>query len=388
MNLALLTWRNLTKNRTRTLLTILAAGVAVLTFILLRTVLAAWNAAAEYSATDRLATRNKVSLMVPLPQRYINQVRETSGVQAASFATLVGLRDPRNPANAFTAVAAEPASFLNVYSEISLPGAQRETWLRDRQGVVLGDVLAKQLGVAINDHITLQGASFNGDIRFTVSGIYRPLRKSIDRSQFLCHWEYLNELLPTDAKDQISFIASKVVDEAAGTRAAAAIDHLFADRDIQTSTMSERALNLSFMATISAVLKAIEVISFGILLIMALVVGNTIAMGVRERTTDWGVLRAIGFHGSTIAKSILFEGLLVGALAGVIGVALGFPIVDMAMGRWLEENMGRFFPYFGVQPRTIAESMTLALALGALAAIIPAYNATSGKIVDSLRRVQ
>src|SRR5208282_828492 len=87
------------------------------------------------------------------------------------------------------------------------------------------------------------------------------------------------------------------------------IDKLFDDSDQQTTTMSEQALNNSFLAGFSAILEALDIVSIIILLIMMLILGNTIAMGVRERTTEYGVLRALGFQPGHIRSFIVGEAL-------------------------------------------------------------------------------
>jgi putative ABC transport system permease protein len=124
-----------------------------------------------------------------------------------------------------------------------------------------------------------------------------------------------------------------------------------------------------------------------ITLIMALIVGNTIAMGVRERTNEYGVLRAIGFLPGHIVRFILAEGLVIGLLGGAIGVILGYPLVNNGMGRVIEENMGQFFPQFRVQPQIAGIALVLAITLGFIAAILPARKASRLQVVEALRRV-
>jgi putative ABC transport system permease protein len=124
-----------------------------------------------------------------------------------------------------------------------------------------------------------------------------------------------------------------------------------------------------------------------ILLIMTLIIGNTIAMGVRERTTEYGTLRAIGFVPKHIVLFVLGESLVTGALGGALGLLLSYPVVEKGLGRFLEENMGAFFPFFRIQPQTAVLAFVAALALSALAAALPAYGTTRLKTVEALRRI-
>jgi putative ABC transport system permease protein len=166
-----------------------------------------------------------------------------------------------------------------------------------------------------------------------------------------------------------------------------AIDKIFDEKDVQTVTMSERAMNLSFIAMMSAVLSALDIVSIMILVIMTMILGNTIAMGVRERTQEYGVLRAVGFEPRHVAIFILGEALTVGLVAGLVGLGISYPIVELGMGRWLEENMGGFFPYFRIEPSTMVAAVLLSVALALVASLIPAYRASKLSVTNALRRV-
>jgi putative ABC transport system permease protein len=379
--------RNVWRNKTRTSLTVLGGAVAVLAFILLRTVLWAWNVGVEYSAKDRLATRHKVSLIMPVPKRYVDQIRQLPGIKQTTWANWFGGKNPRRPDEFFSTLAVDPESFFQVYSEMSVPAPEMTAWQADRRGAIVGDVLARKLGVKVGDKVTLAGTIFPGDWEFNVDGIYVATEKSIDRSQFIFHWAYLNEGLPDRQRDLVGWIISRIDNPSQSANLTMAVDKLFDEKDVQTTTMSERSMNNSFMAAFSAILTALDIVSAIILLIMMLILGNTIAMGVRERTREYGVLRALGFSPKHVATFVIGEALTIGVLAGALGCALSYPIVQLGMGRWLEENMGAFFPYFRVSVETALVAAVLSVLLGAVSAIIPAMQASKLTIVDALRRV-
>jgi putative ABC transport system permease protein len=379
--------RNIWRNKTRTTLTVLGGATAVLFFILLRTVLWAWNVGVEYSAKDRLATRHKVSLIMPVPKRYVESIRQMPGIKQTTWANWFGGKDPKRPDEFFSTLAVDPETFFQVYPEMSVPAAELANWQADRRGVILGDVLARKLGLKVGDKYTLAGTIFPGDWEFNVDGIYIATQKSVDRSQLLFHWAYLNENLPERRKDLVGWVISRIDNPNQSAQLTAEVDKLFDEKDVQTTTMSERSMNNSFMAAFSAILTALNIISIVILLIMMLILGNTIAMGVRERTREYGVLRALGFSPGHVATFVIGEALAIGILAGVLGCALSYPVVQLGLGRWLEENMGSFFPYFRVSAATALVAAVLAVFLGAVSAIIPAMQASKLTIVDALRRV-
>ncbi|WP_437722160.1 ABC transporter permease [Sorangium sp. So ce861] len=387
MNLVSVAARNVLRNKFRTLLTVIGAAVAVIAFVLLRTVLTAWNVAADYAAKDRIATRHKISFILPLPKRYMATLREVPGVTEGTFMNWFGGKDPRDATNFFGSMAVESATFFKVYDEMVVSPADMERWQADRKGAIVGDVLATRLGVKVGDTVTLEGSIYPGPWQFNVSGIYTASRKSIDRSQFIFHYDYLNESIPERDRDQIGWMAARINDPSRSAEISAAIDKIFDEKDVQTATMSERAMNLSFMAMMSAVLTALNVVSVIILLIMMMILGNTIAMGVRERSREYGVLRALGFEPKHVRIFIIGEAATIGLLAGLVGLAIAYPIIELGMGRWLEENMGGMFPYFRIDPLTMVMAVLLSMGLSLVASLLPAHQASKLSVTDALRRV-
>jgi putative ABC transport system permease protein len=377
--------KNLTRNPFRVVLTVVGVAVAILAFVMLRTVVSAWTSGAEYAAKDRVVTRHKVTFVMSLPKHYVDVVKAVPHVQASTFANWFGGKDPLHDKEFFAALAAD-TNFFDVYSEMSVPKEQHEAWLQNRKGAIVGDVLAKKLGWKVGDRIMLESGIYAGDWQFTIDGIYTATARSVDRSTFVFHWDYLNETL-SGQKDMVGWIVSRVDDPARAADIGVAIDKIFDEKDTQTLSQDERSFNTGFLASFSTVLKALDVISLVILVIMMLILGNTIAMGVRERTNEYGVLRALGFLPKHIAIFILAEGVLLGLLGGLLGLLVAYPFIEKGMGRWLEENMGNFFPYFRVEWPVAATALLLAMALAAAASILPANRAARLHVVDALRRV-
>lgn len=387
MNLATLAVKNIRRNRLRTVLTVLGVAVAILSFVLLRTVLDAWNTGAEHAAQDRLATWHKVTFVMPLPKRYFEEVRQVPGVKKATYLNWFGAKHPTRDREFFANLAVDPETFFDVYDDMLVPPAELAAWKQDRQGAIIGASLAKQFGWKVGDEVTLTGTIYSGEWKFRISGIYTAARRSVDQAQFLFHWDYMNESLPAGRKDQIGWITTSIEDASRGASIGTAIDKAFEEREIQTQTMSERALNSQFIGAASAILTALDVVSIVILVIMMLILGNTIAMGVRERTREYGVLLALGFRPGHIVSFVIGESVTVGFLGGLAGLALSYPIVQQGMGRWLEENMGSWFPYFRIPALVSLGAIGIAVMLGLVAALIPAWRASKLDAVEALRRL-
>ena len=385
--LFLIAARNLGRNWLRTILTVLGAAVALVAFVMLRTVLSSWEVGAEYAAKDRLGTRHKVSFVMQLPKKYIDDIRGVPGVKQATWANWFGGKDPGKPDEFFATLAVDGPSFLPVMDELTLEPDAKARWLADKRGAIIGDVLAKKLNLKVGDKYILQGSIYPGDWEFQIDGIYTAARKSLDRSQFIFHWSYLNDSLPEERRDTIGWVMTRVEDPSQSADISAKVDKIFDERDTQTVTMSERNMQLSFMAMFGAILTVLDIVSIIILLIMLMILGNTIAMGVRERTREYAVLRAIGFQPWHIRFFVLGEAFVLGIACGVVGVSIAYPFVNGLLGKAIEENMSAWFPYFRVEPSVAIMAGVIAVLLATTAALIPAIQAGRISVTDALRRV-
>jgi putative ABC transport system permease protein len=134
-------------------------------------------------------------------------------------------------------------------------------------------------------------------------------------------------------------------------------------------------------------LRAMDIVSLIVLMILVLILGNTIAMGVRERRYEYGVLRALGFRPRHVGLFVMSESIAMGLCAGVLGVGIAYPFVQYGLGRWIEENMNGLFSWFRIDPIVAIGALVLSVLLGAAAGAIPAWRAAKLTVVDALRRV-
>lgn len=376
----------LARNPFRATLTVFGIAVAVVAFIALRTVLESWSRGAEYAAKDRLSTRHRVSYGLPLPKRYVEDIAQLPGVERVTYCDWFGGRWAKAPRVFFANLACAVDAF-EVYPEIDVAPQTLAAWKRDKQGAIVGDVLARKLGLRAGDRMTLQGSFYPGDWELHVVGTYSaPARSAADRSTLFFRWDYKNERVPERQRDMIGWVFTRVEDPASSARVSRAIDSLFEDREIRTATTSERAANNSLLGGVSAVLSALDVVSVMVLAIMTLILGNTIAMGVREQTSQYGVMLALGFLPRHARLLILAEAVTLACAGGVLGIALAFPLVQLALGQWLELNVGKFFPVFHIADHTVWTVTALTLLLGAIAAVLPALRVGRTSIVDAIRR--
>jgi len=388
MNIATYARRNLFRRRGRTILTMIAIAITVLIFCMIRTALVGWEASADEAAQDRLASRHKVSFTMQLPLKYIDQVRAIDGVAGATYANWFGAKDPLKRVQFFAGFAVDKDSFFEVGKEFEVDPKELADWKATKNGVIIGDVLAEKLETGVGQTVKIESDIYPGTWEFKVCGIYHPRRKTVDRLSLILRWDMLNDdKRAAFSKDQIGWMLINIKDPGKGAEISKAIDQHFDDKDDQTITMSERQFQLAFLGTFAAVLKALDYVSLGILLIMMLILANTVAMSVRERTHEYGVLRAIGFAPKHVLAFILGESMLVAVAGGLLGVVLVYLLINNAIGPGIEKNMGGLFATFHTPTWLMGVALAAAAIVGAIAGLIPAILASRLKVTDALRRL-
>jgi putative ABC transport system permease protein len=387
MTLSGLAVKNLTRNRLRTSLTAAAVAVAVVTFVFLRTALSAMYARAESASKDRIFTRDEVSVWNTLPKRYADGVQHVDGVQYVTWVNWFGGVVPGREKDFFGSLACDPAHYFDVYPDLSVDPKAVETWRTDKQGVIVGKKLAEQFGWKVGDTIVLKSQVLPGDWQFHINGFYEP-RGSQDPRQFLLHWEYYNDGLPAQVQDQIGWLISRVKPGTSTATLTRQIDDMFSAWESGTISQDEGAFTSAFMGMFTAVLSIMNLVSMVILAIMMLMLGNTLAMGVRERTREYGVLRAVGFQPEHLSGLVMGEAAVLGALGAAPGLAFVWALINYVAGPWIAENMsGMGLLGFRVKPDIAALAFVVTVALAMLAAAIPAWRVGKLRVVDALRRV-
>jgi len=376
--------RNAFRHRLRTTLTVLGIVIAVLAFGLLQTVVGAWYVGVEASSSTRLVTRNAISLVFPLPLTYEQRIRQVEGVRIVSRTNWFGgvYIDKRNFFPQF-AIDAEP--YFQLYPEFRLPPEQLKAFLVDRKGCVVGRKLAQIYGWKLGDSIPLRGTIFPGNWEFVVRAIYQGADAKTDESQFFFHWMFLNETLKRSAPrraNQVGIYLIGIANADAAAETSRRIDAMFRNSLAETLTETEKAFQLGFISMTEAIVAAIRIVSFVIIVIIMAVMANTMAMSARERLPEYATLKALGFGPQFVRVLVFGESLLIAGLGGALGIVATLPVVNM-----FGSVMAKLFPVFHVSTGTLALQVAAALVIGVTAAIVPGARAARVQIVEGLRAI-
>jgi len=375
---------NLKRKKLRTLLTLLSIIVAFFLFGLLSAIRTALAGGVSMAGADRLVTRHKVSIIQMLPISYRTRVAAIPGVVAVVPQTWFGgvYQDPKN---FFPSVPVEPADFLAMFPEFVLPEAQKQAWLSTRTGAIVGRSTAQRFHWKIGDRIPLRSPIWrreggNDAWEFDLVGIYDGAKKGTDTSQFFFRYDYFDEGRMAQAKGLVSWFTIRVNDPALADQLAARVDQEFANSPYETKTEPEGAFAQGFAQQVGDIGAIVTGILGAVFFTILLVTGNTIAQGVRERTEELGVLKAVGFSNELVLALVLGESCLIAAIGGFLG--LGFAWLLTANG----SPMPGVLPVFYIPPHDLLIGVGLVAALGLVTGALPAWQAMRLGIADALRR--
>jgi len=379
MKFAKLVVKNILRNKRRTLLTISSLVVSLFLIITLATILTEFDRGTDESNPLRLMSRHAVSLGFTLPISDLQRIRAVPGVKdAMPFNWFGGIY--KDEKNFFANFAVDASRLKDIMTELKMPDSEWAAFVNDRQGAVVGKKLVTLYGFTPGQRITLRSPIYNQSIEFIVRGVCT----GGDEKTLFFHSEYLNELAPDWAKDQASMFSIRANSVEDVPRIAQAVDSMFVNTDAPTKTESEREFALSFQTMMGGVKQFLYGIMAAITFSVLLVMGNTMAMTVRERTKEVGTLKAIGFQRGTITGLFLAEALLVaciGAAIGIGGAELIFRSVDLSL---YVPNFASFVP----TGQTLVAAFVLSILVGLISVVYSAYRVSGLTIAEALRSTE
>lgn len=373
-------FKNIRRNRRRTALTMASIAVSLFLFTALLTILSAMDRIeSRAEGSLRIACHHRMSLVFTLPESYVKKLRQVPGIVAVCPFTWYGgvLKDPKD---FFTTLSVDVDTLTAVWGDaFELEPREWAAFASTRIGAIVGPLTAQKYGLKVGDRFTLKGTLQPVDLELQVCSI--PA-KTFDQRAVLIQRRYLEEALGNPG------IASNIwckVDRAESIpRLMTEIDAMFANSQYETLTETEKSFATNMIAMMGNIRGMVGGIGLIVVLTIMLVAGNSVAMSVRERTTEVAVLKAIGFRPHHVLGFILSEAMLVAFLGGLAG-SLG--AVALFGSSAFTSKLGPLGSLFVADHSNLLGAMAVSLAIGAAAGLVPAVSAARLGIVDALRKV-
>ena len=272
MTLGSFVMRNAFRNKRRSLLTMISISFSLLLLTLMVSIWRTFYVDMGSPLTARrVMTRDRVSLSFLLPAYYREKIRRIPGVVAVAPMTYFGnhYKDDRS-GNAFAQLATDPDEYLKVASDKIVSPEQVAAWQRDRAGALVDVTLADKYGWKIGDKITLMGRIFPVNPELTIRGIYH---RDPPQNALYFNAKYLEESMEY-LKGRVGWYAVQVAEPGDVARVSSEVDAMFRNSPQQTKTESEKAFQLSLVATLGNVkafiLGICGAVVFAILLVSAI----------------------------------------------------------------------------------------------------------------------
>lgn len=374
---------NLFRKKIRLLLTIGSFAVALFLFAFLGVVNDAFSRGADVAGADRLVTINRTSIINTLPLSYRDQILHIPGVKSVTHDNWFGgvYQDEKN---FFPQFVIDPESQRQVFPELVVPDDQWNTFLKDRNGAIVGAATMKRFGWKIGDRVpiktTLYGLAGTA-WEFNIDGVYNGKDPKDDETQFWFQWDAFEERVPERLKGQIGWYTLRVDNPDDAVRITKAIDSMFANSPYETRTETESAFAASWVKQFGNIKFLIVSIGTVVFFTLLLVTGNTMAISVRERTPELAILKAIGFSDRAVLGFIVGESLVI-AVFGCVGLILALLAIPV-----LSRAMAGMLPTLLITPNVLISGVIAALVVGFASAILPGFGAMRMRVVDALRRI-
>jgi putative ABC transport system permease protein len=385
---------NLGRNKRRTILTTLSVMVGVFLFCALGGVLDTLQDSIKVGSLSRLVSRNKISLVFPLPISYRDRIAAVPGVKRVGYSNWFGAQDPKDPHNFFAQFACDDV-YLPIYSsdfdivewskpqvETPLaPGADPKLQAYDQEqtACICGVKLMQKMGWKLGQTITLSGTIYPGSWPFTIRAVYRSRNRAFREETLFFHWKYL-EQQGMGGQGAAGFYVLQLADPAQAANVEQAIDAQFENAAPATRTESERAFQAGFVSMYGNLPFLLRVIGLAIVFSILLIAANTMMTSVRERTSEIAVLKTLGFGDGAVFGMVVAEAAIITLGGGVAGALLAKLAIEKS-----GFNAGGFLPPMSVYWSTVVTGVLIAVAIGAVSGLIPAVRAARLRIVDALR---
>ncbi len=246
-------------------------------------------------------------------------------------------------------------------------------------GCAVGRAIADKQHMKLGDRITVLGDIYPVNLELTLDCVYDHPKNT---ECLVFQREYLTQLLKAKGSEGDTVGTYTILPKSPEDvpLIARAVDTNFEKSSYPTKTETEREFGLEFMSFLGNIKLYLAVICSAVTFTILLVSANTVAMSVRERTREMGILRCIGYTPAEIMRLVLGESVFIALLGGVLGIAVTAILTRAAaagLGPWGE----------AIKFRWAATLIVAALAavIGLVSAFVPAIFASRRNIVEAIR---
>ena len=368
------------RHRVRSGLTLMGIAIAMFLFTAVQAMRTGVEAATTATANDTTLVVYRKDRFCPvtsqLPQDYQRRIESIPGVVSAVPMKVV-VSNCRTSLDVVTFRGVPKDDFIASRGDkFTVIDGSLDDWKRRTDAALLGETLATRRGLKAGQTFDAAG------ITAYVAGIIR----SKDPQDHNVAYTAL-EFVQLAGRDQLGIVTQfnvKVEDASMLDGVAEAIDDEFSRAQDPTQTFGEKAFVARIADDIVELVGFANWLGIGALIAVLALVGNAIILSVQSRIAEHAVLQTLGFNGRSVAMLIVAEGVLLSLIGGVLGAAVA--LVIARFGSFALSVEGQSIPITAGW-RVLAIGVTVCVALGVLAGLVPAWQASRREIATCFRAV-
>lgn len=370
------------RHRTRSLLTIAGVATAMFLFCTVQAMQRGVKAATEVTALDTTLVVYRENRYCPftsrLPQHYQSRIESIPGVSSAVPMRIL-VSNCRASLDVVTFRGVPQQQFVDQYvSRLNIVAGSIDEWERRSDAALVGESLAIRRRIRVGDRFSAAG------IAVYVAGIVRSDEPQ-DRNVAYTHLSFIQEASKRGGTGGVvTQFNVKVDDPGRLESVAAAIDAEFANDQEPTSTYAEKAFVARAASDVVEIVSFASWLGWGALAAVFALVANAIVLAVQDRVRDHAVLQTLGYSGSLIGQLIVAESMLMGVCGGVVGAIAAYAVVYQGRFSLTMEGLN---VEIAADPVIIVVGLVMSVALGVLAGLAPAWQASRREIASCFRAV-
>jgi putative ABC transport system permease protein len=257
-----------------------------------------------------------------------------------------------------------------------------------RNAAIVGEENMKKFGWHIGQDVTLRGSIFPVDLTFEIVGVIPS--KSGNGMVFWFNRKYLEEAMESrGGMKNVGMIWLRAESPQLVDGIITQVDAMFRNSEAEVAAETEKAFIAGFMSSFAGLMRVIMIVGFLVVGAVVLIAANTSAMGIRERIPEIAILKSIGFRRRPILAALLAESTLQGLIGGLLGAGAAYGILEWLRLAGKTGAGGILGPLggFRMSPAIAAEGLAIAVVVGFVAGLVPAWNGARLNVVEALRRL-
>ena len=372
----------LIRKRLRTFLTIMSMFVAFVLYGSLNTLSGLFTGSIEGLSADNIIVMPRYNMFGKLPYSHVNYIETLEGVEEVMYMDFL-ISDSIESMMEGVAYAVSP-NFFDVYDRFEATEQAILALKSNPNATIVGQLMADQKGLKIGDRLNTESSSLNIDgtynWSFEVVGFYTAKQIKGDELGAIINWPAFDEARMSE-KGTLGTIMVKATSPEVGEKISKQIDEQFMNSSYATRSGPESMVAVEMAGEIADVELIVNSILLSVFFTILLVSSNTLAQSIRERTSDIGVLKCLGYKDNIIFISVILEAITIcfsAVLMGLLVTALIIPAIEIMSGGILEDTVS-------LSLEIVLGGFLIGLLIALMSAAVPAYQALRLKVVDALR---